>query len=113
MVLVQLPAMFFLFRRFRSRSARPTYRSKGAFGGFRYFFALWIVMAVSMVLDNTQALRWALRTRWADFRLIAVDRRNPWEALRPSVRRAPAHSIGQSKVKQRGRRSRRADTFDT
>jgi hypothetical protein len=74
MVLVQLPAMFFLFRQFQSafQPGQPI-DPRAAFSGFRYFFALWIVMAVSMVLVHTQALRWALRTRWADFRLIAVD----------------------------------------
>ncbi len=55
--LVQVPAMFLLVRRFRAE-AQPGQpidpRTAFAPGTFRFLLALWIVMAVAMLLVQTQ-----------------------------------------------------------
>lgn len=36
------------------------------------FFIIWIFMMIGMVFLQTLALRWMLKTKWSDFKLVAV-----------------------------------------
>jgi hypothetical protein len=35
-------------------------------------FIVWVVMVVAMIVVQTFAMRWMLKTRWSDFKLVAT-----------------------------------------
>lgn len=37
-----------------------------------FFFAIWLLMMVGWIVSQGFALRWALKTKWSDFRIVPV-----------------------------------------
>lgn len=44
------------------------------------FFILWLVMMIGLFITQAYALRWALKARWSNFRIVAVS---PSEESKP------------------------------
>lgn len=36
------------------------------------FFVIWILMVVGMIFTQALAIRWTLKTKWSDFKLVLV-----------------------------------------
>jgi hypothetical protein len=37
------------------------------------FFFIWLTMVVGMIILQSLAMKWMLKTKWSDFRLVAID----------------------------------------
>jgi len=67
LMIVLFPLMFWLLP--IPKPGEPPAQLPGFFGKF---FVIWIVMMVGMVSLHAFSIRWMLKTKWSDFKLVAV-----------------------------------------
>jgi hypothetical protein len=70
--LLFFPLMYLVVTIPHPGSPPPALRPDQMPGFIAKFFVLWIVMMGGMVCVQTLAIRWMLKTKWSDFKLVAV-----------------------------------------
>lgn len=69
---VIFPLMYFMLP-FPKPGSPPESMNPANIPGFAFkFFLIWLVMMASFIVAYTFALRWLLKTKWSDFRLVAI-----------------------------------------
>lgn len=78
-LLIMMPIMFFLIP--HQVTGQPPMRPEQIPGFTGKFFAIWLVSMVAFIFMQTLSIRWALKTRWSDFRLDVVPNGEPVKEL--------------------------------
>jgi hypothetical protein len=68
-MIVMMPLMFWLIPMPKKGESVPP--TPPQFSGAK-FFMIWLFMVGGMLFMQTLALRWAMKAKWSDFKLIAV-----------------------------------------
>ena len=77
MALIMYPIMLWIVP-FSKPGDRPGAINPGDVSGLGgKIFIMWLVMVVGMVVTQSFAVKWMLKTRWSDFKLVLVANESP------------------------------------